>query len=176
MKKASTIGLDLAKNVFQVHGADEAGAVVFRIKLRRDKLLAFFADHPPCVVAMEACASSNHWAREIAKLGHQTFTKGRDFAAWVGLTPSQHSSGGKERLGRISKMGERTLRRLFIIGAAAIVRWAVRGRGPANPWLMSLLGRTPRMLATVALANKMARTVWALMAHGGTYRAQAATA
>jgi transposase len=73
-------------------------------------------------------------------------------------------------------MGERTLRRLFIIGAAAIVRWTVRGRGPANPWLMSLLGRKPRMLATVALANKMARTVWALMAHGGTYRAQAATA
>lgn len=72
VQKASTIGLDLAKNVFQVHGADEAGAVVFRIKLRRDKLLAFFADHPPCVVAMEACASSNHWAREIAKLGHQT--------------------------------------------------------------------------------------------------------
>jgi len=106
----------------------------------------------------------------------ETFTKGRDFAAWVGLTPSQRSSGGKERLGRISKMGERTLRRLFIIGAAAIVRWAVRGRGPANPWPMSLLGRKPRMLATVALANKMARTVWALMAHGGTYRAQAATA
>jgi transposase len=73
-------------------------------------------------------------------------------------------------------MGERTLRRLFIIGAAAVVSWAVRGRGPANPWLTSLLGRKPRMLATVALANKMARTVWALMAHGGTYRAQAATA
>ncbi len=341
VKKASTIGLDLAKNVFQAHGADEAGGVVFRVKLRRDKLLAFFAEHPPCVVAMEACASAHHWAREIAKLGHQTrmiaahyvkpfverqkndaadaeaiceaalrpsmrfvrvkteeeqasavvfrardllvrqrtqminalrghlteygivatsgaahvarvvalaadptlaipdaarmclamlvdqlqaiaksiakldreiavrarrderarrlmtipgigpvtavaitalaappetFTKGRDFAAWVGLTPSQHSSGGKARLGRISKMGERTLRRLFIIGAAAIVRRAVSGRGPANPWLMSLLGRKPRMLATVALANKMARTVWALMAHGGTYRAQAATA
>lgn len=341
MKNASTIGLDLAKNVFQVHGADETGAVVFRKKLRRDKLLAFFAEHPPCVVAMEACASSHHWAREIAKLGHttrmiaahyvkpfvkrqkndaadaeaiceaaqrpsmrfvrmktedeqssaivfrardllvrqrtqiinalrghlteygiiapsgsahvprvvalatdpavsipdaarpillmlveqlqvtgkriakldrevavrakrderarrlmtipgigpvtavaiialaapaETFSKGRDFAAWVGLTPSQHSSGGKQRLGKISKMGERTLRRLFIIGAAAIVRWAVRGRGPANPWLMRLLARKPRMLATVALANKMARVVWALMAHGGSYRAQAVAA
>ena len=72
MKKARTIGLDLAKNVFQVHGADEAGGVVFRVKLRRDKLLAFFAEHPPRVVAMEACASAHHWAREIAKLGHQT--------------------------------------------------------------------------------------------------------
>jgi transposase len=106
----------------------------------------------------------------------ETFTKGRDFAAWVGLTPSQHSTGGKQRLGRISKMGERTLRRLFIIGAAAAVSWAARGRGPTNPWLASLLARKPRMLATVALANKMARVVWALMAHGGTYRTQAAAA
>jgi transposase len=72
VKEAITIGLDLAKNVFQVHGADETGAVVFRKKLRRDRLLAFFAEQPPCVVAMEACASAHHWAREIAKLGHTT--------------------------------------------------------------------------------------------------------
>lgn len=339
MTNASIIGLDVAKNVFQAHGADASGAVVFRKKLRRAKLLAFFADQPPCVVAMEACASAHHWAREIAKLGHdtrliaahyvkpfvkrqkndaadaeaiceaaqrpamrfvrnktadeqasvivfrardllvrqrtqnvnalrshlaefgivaangaahisrladlvadatipdaartilamlveqlhatqkkiakldreiasrakhddrarrlmtipgigpvtavaitalaappETFANGRDFAAWVGLTPSQRSTGGKQRLGRISKMGERTLRRLLIIGAAAVVRWAVRGRGPASPWLMSMLARKPRMLATVALANKMARMVWALMAHGGTYRTQAAPA
>ena len=64
------IGLDLAKNVFQVHGADTAGAVVFRKQLRRDKLLAFFAGQPACIVAMEACSSAHYWAREIGKLGH----------------------------------------------------------------------------------------------------------
>jgi transposase len=106
----------------------------------------------------------------------ETFRKGRDFAAWIGLTPSQHSTGGKQRLGRISKMGERTLRRLLIIGASAVAHWASRGRGPADPWLASMLARKPRMLVTVALANKMARMVWALMAHGGVYRAQAAVA
>jgi transposase len=66
----STIGLDLAKNVFQAHGADAAGAVVFRKRLRRDKVLAFFAKQPACLVAMEACAGAHHWAREIGKLGH----------------------------------------------------------------------------------------------------------
>ena len=66
----STIGLDLAKNVFQVHGADAAGAVVFRKQLRRGKVLTFFAKQPACLVAMEACASAHYWAREIGKLGH----------------------------------------------------------------------------------------------------------
>jgi transposase len=102
-----------------------------------------------------------------------TFKRGRDFAAWVGLTPRQHSSGGKERLGRTSKMGERSLRRLLILGASAAARAAGRESAPANPWLESMLARKPRMLVTVALANKMARIVWALMAHGGTYRAPA---
>jgi transposase len=102
-----------------------------------------------------------------------TFRRGRDFAAWVGLTPRQHSSGGKERLGRTSKMGERSLRRLLILGASSAARVSGRDRAPANPWLESMLARKPRMLVTIALANKMARIVWALMAHGGTYRAPA---
>ena len=72
MGEVSIIGLDLAKTVFQAHGADASGAVVFRKKLRRDQLLAFFAGQPPCVVAMEACASAHYWAREIAALGHET--------------------------------------------------------------------------------------------------------
>ena len=72
MGEVSTIGLDLAKAVFQAHGADPSGAVVFRKKLRRDQLLAFFAGQPRCLVAMEACASAHYWAREIAALGHET--------------------------------------------------------------------------------------------------------
>jgi transposase len=103
-----------------------------------------------------------------------TFRRGRDFAAWLGLTPRQHSSGGKERLGRTTKMGERSLRRLLILGASSAAKAAARDGSRASPWLVGLLARKPRMLVTVALANKMARIVWALMAHGGSYRAPAA--
>lgn len=341
MGEVSIIGLDLAKTVFQAHGADASGAVVFRKKLRRDQLLTFFAGQPRCLVAMEACAGAHYWAREIGALGHETklippsyvkpfvkrqkndmadaeaiceaaqrptmrfvapksadaqgaalifrtrdllvrqrtqlinalrahlaefgfivrqgpghvdrlialmqdpasdlpdmarpilvvlvqslqalrdqialldreiaarskadpvakrlmtipgigpivatalvalappastFRRGRDFAAWVGLTPRQHSSGGKERLGRISKMGERSLRRLLILGASSAAKVAAREPSRASPWLTGMLARKPRMLVTVALANKIARIVWALMAHGGTYRAPAAAA
>lgn len=338
MSEVSTIGLDLAKNVFQVHGADASGAVIFRKKLRRDQVLKFLAAQPACTVAMEACASSHYWGREIAKLGHevrliapgyvkpfvkrqkndaadaeaiceaaqrptmrfvavkskeqqaaavafrtrdllvrqrtqtinairghlaelgivaakgpfhvaklmgaienketdipetarpilhllveqlrsldekvalldrelarraredaeakrlmtipgvgpitatalvalapaaQTFKRGRDFAAWLGLTPLQRSTGGKQRLGETSRMGERTLRRLLIIGASAVVRWAMRKGSTPDPWLARMLERKPPMLVIVALANKMARIVWALMAGGGVYRAPA---
>jgi transposase len=341
MGEVSTIGVDLAKSVFQVHGADASGAVLFRKKLRRNQVLAFFAAQPPCTVAMEACGSAHHWAREIGRLGHtvrlippayvkpfvkrqkndaadaeaiceaaqrptmrfvvpkteeaqaaalvfrardllvkqrtqvinalrghltefgivvakgpahvphlvravkdpnepipeiarpalqmlidtlhrldkqitdldrevtqrakenetarrlmtipgigpvtavaltalappaETFKRGRDFAAWVGLTPLQHSTGGKQKLGATSKMGERTLRRLLIIGASAVVRWAARNGAPAGSWLAQMVARKPPMLVRVALANKMARVVWALLARGEVYRAPAAVA
>jgi transposase len=101
----------------------------------------------------------------------QTFRRGRDFAAWLGLTPLQHSSGGKERLGRTSKMGERTLRRLLIIGASSAAKAAANKGAPMDTWLGRMLSRKPRMLVVVALANKMARIAWALMAHGGLYKA-----
>ena len=103
-----------------------------------------------------------------------TFRRGRDFAAWLGLTPVQRSSGGKERLGKTSKMGERSLRRLLIIGASAVARWAARKGVPAGSWLGRMLARKPPMLVRVALANKMARIVWALLAKGGVYRAPVA--
>ena len=103
----------------------------------------------------------------------ETFDRGRDFAAWMGLTPRQHSTGGKARLGKTSKMGQRDLRRLLIIGASAVVRWAARNGAPAGSWLERMLAKKPRMLVTVALANKMARMAWALMAKGGVYRAPA---
>jgi len=106
----------------------------------------------------------------------ETFAKGRDFAAWVGLTPTQHSTGGKQKLGATSKMGERTLRRLLIIGASAVILQATRRGTAKGSWLEQMLARKPRMLVTVALANKMARIVWALLAKGGTYRAPMAVA
>ena len=106
----------------------------------------------------------------------ETFRRGRDFAAWIGLTPLQHSSGSKERLGRTSKMGERTLRRLLIVGASSAAKAASAKGSAADPWLTRMLARKPRMLVVVALANKIARIVWALMAHGGSYRAPALAA
>ena len=339
MNGVTMIGLDVAKNVFQAHGSDSAGAVVFRKRLRRDKVLAFFAEHPRCQVTMEACGSAHYWGRELSRIGHDvrlippayvkpfvkrqkndaadaeaiceaalrptmrfvaikseerqaagaafrardllvrqrtqvinalrghlaefgmvvakgpvhvdrllamaldkenglptelrpvldilvevlrslneristldgvisqqtdedpdakrlltipgigpvtaaavlafappahTFKRGRDFAAWVGLTPLQQSTGGKQSLGRTSKMGERTLRRLLIIGASAVVRWSARKGAPKGSWLERMLARKPRMLVTVALANKMARIVWALLTKGGVYQASAA--
>jgi transposase len=341
VSNARTIGLDLAKHVFQAHGADEAGEVAFRKRLRRDKVLEFFASQPRCLVDMEACGGAHHWAREISKLGHEvrlipasyvkpfvkcqkndmadaeaiceaaqrptmrfvavksekqqasavvfrardilvrqriqlinalrghlaeygmvvaqgpsqvarlishvedpttglpdaarltlgilietlkslddrirrldaeiarrakedevarrlttvpgigpvtatalaalapaaeTFRKGRDFAAWMGLTPLQRSTGGKQKLGHTSKMGERTLRRLLIIGASSVVQQATRRGAPAGTWLAQMLSRKPRMLVVVALTNKMARTVCALLAKGETYRSPAVAA
>ena len=100
------------------------------------------------------------------------FRRGRDFAAWLGLVPRQHTTGGKPRLGKILKMGQRDLRRLLITGAMAVVRWVVR-RGTTNdPWLARMLMRKPRMLVAVALANRMARIVWALMTKKESYRAR----
>jgi len=104
----------------------------------------------------------------------ETFRKGRDFAAWLGLAPRQHSTGGKQRLGSISKMGERTIRRLLIIGGSSMVRRACRFGAPAGSWLERMLARKPRMLVSVALANKMARMAWALLTKKEVYRAPAA--
>src|SRR4029079_13904527 len=104
------------------------------------------------------------------------FRAGRDFAAWLGLTPLQKSTGGKHRLGAVSKMGERTIRRFLILGASAVVRWAGQRGTPAGSWLAHMLARKPKMLVTVALANKTARIVWALLVKGGVYRAPARAA
>jgi transposase len=101
----------------------------------------------------------------------ETFRAGRHFAAWVGLTPRQNSTGGKQRLGAITRMGERTLRRLLTIGASAVVKQAALRGAPAGSWLAQMLARKPKMLVTVALANKTARIVWAILASGGVYKA-----
>lgn len=336
----TTIGLDLAKNIFQVHGVDESGAAVIRKTLRRSQVLPFFAKLPPCLVGMEACGTSHYWARELMALGHEVrlmppayvkpyvkrgktdandaeaiceaatrptmrfvavkspeqqaalalhrsrallvkqrtqlinmirgllaefgidiprglerallmarrvaagetpdvpdeaitsvtmlcrqaleahehlrsidqamlafhrtndvarrlatipgigpvgasalaasvtdphqFRSGREFAAWLGLTPLQKSSGGKERQGRISKMGDKYLRKLLVVGMTSLVRRAKYKPESVDPYLANLLARKPTRVATVAMANKTARTAWAIMARGGTYRAPAA--
>ena len=332
----STVGLDLAKNVFQVHAINEAGEVIVRKALRRRQVMPFFSRLEPCLIGMEACGTSHFWAREIAALGHevklmppayvkpyvkrgktdagdaaaiceavtrptmrfvaakspeqqamvallrsrdllirqrtqlvnmirsqlaefgivlakgiqhalklvdrlldgealdipalaarvlitlaeqvrdlqvrvgslerelrtwsrdnqvakrlqtipgigiitasalvasvtdpQQFTSGRQFAAWLGLTPRADSSGGKERLGRISKMGDQYLRRLLVTGMTSRLRW-LRHHPEAQPWAAELLQRKPAKLVAVALANKTARVAWAVMTRGEAYRA-----
>ncbi len=276
----TTIGLDIAKNVFQVHGIDAKEKVVARKQLRRSQVITFFKALPPCLIGMEACATAHYWARELTKLGHEVrlmpakdvkayvkrnkndaadaeaiceavrrptmrfvrikqdtrlpidarasvivlaaqlealesvigaiekrikmqhrsseasqrveaipgigvigataivatvadptiFRSGRDFAAWIGLVPRQDSTGGKQKLGPISKQGDRYLRRILVVGAIAVLRRAQENPGK-YPWLTQLLARRPFKVVAVALANKMARTAWALLAHGGTYRA-----
>jgi len=104
------------------------------------------------------------------------FKCGRDFAAWLGLVPRQHSTGGKQVLGKISKMGQRDIRRLLIIGAMAVVRSVLRKGSPEGSWLQRMLARKPRMLVAIALANKMARSIWAMLAKAEDYRVPMAAA
>ncbi|KQN76098.1 IS110 family transposase, partial [Devosia sp. Leaf64] len=106
----------------------------------------------------------------------ETFTKGRDFAAWLGLAPRQLSTGGKQKLGSITKMGKRTLGRLIIIGSSAVVLQASKRGAPSGSWLEQMLARKPRMLVTVALANKTARIIWAVLMKQEDYKAPVAAA
>jgi len=99
-----------------------------------------------------------------------TFGSGRNFAAWLGLVPRQRSTGGKSRLGSVSKMGQTDIRRLLIVGAMSVIRWVVRKGGSSNRWLAALVARKPKMVAAVALANKMARMIWAMTTRGEDYR------
>ena len=227
----TTIGLDIAKNVFQVHGIDAAEKVVVRKQLRRGQILGFFEALPRCLVGMEACATSHYWARELTKLGHQVrlmpakdvkayvkrnkndaadaeaiceslgrskqaaqehpwdwhcgcdrhrrhcpgpegFRSGRDFAAWIGIVPREDSTGGKHKLGPISKRGDQYLRRILVVGAHAVLKRA-RHQPEKYPWVTRLLERKPFTVVAVAVANKMARVAWALLARGGSYRAPA---
>lgn len=100
------------------------------------------------------------------------FETGRHFAAWLGLTPREHSTGGKHRMGKISKAGNERLRQLLVVGAMAVIRYAKPGSKSATDWLLKLLERRPRKVAAIALANKMARIIWAMMGRGEAYRRQ----
>jgi transposase len=342
MTEVTTVGLDLAKSVFQVHGADRDGRPVVRKKLRRGQVLVFFAGLSPCLIGLEACASAHYWARELQALGHEVrlippqyvkpfvktnkndasdaeaicealirptmrfaavksaeqqsvlmlhrarellvrqrtmlinalrghcgefglvvaqgapkvaelieviedpederlptlarealgslvsqlrmvqaqvvglemklkawhrtneasrrlatipgvgvitatalvatigdasqFHSGRQLAAWLGLVPRQHSSGGKERLGRISKRGDGYLRKLLVHGARTVLLWSRRKKEGRSPWQEALLARRPTNVVLVAMANKTARVVWVLLSRGETFRIEAQAA
>jgi transposase len=342
MQAVTTIGLDIAKSVFQIHGVDAAGNVIVRRQLKRRYVLPFFQKLPPCLVGIEACASSYHWSRELQAVGHtvrlmppayvrpyvkrhkndaadaeaiceavtranmrfvatktpeqqsclmlhrtrhlfirhqtsvinairahlaefgivapvgrngveqlldvaadasdkrlpeaaracllalgaqlrtlkaqilnfdrqimawhrsseaskrldeipgvgpalatalvasvadpKAFRSGRNFSAWVGLVPKQHSSGGKDKLGSISKQGDRYLRSLFTAGALAVIRYAKIHGTKHRPWLTALLARRPTKVAAIALANKIARMAWAMMAKAERYKEPVALA
>lgn len=334
MQEVSIVGVDLAKQVFQVHGAAADGRMLFRKKLSRPQFAKFMAALPRCVVALEACGTAHYWGRELTRHGHDVrlippvyvkpfvkrqkndaadaeavaeaalrptmrsvavetagqqaqamlfrtrdllvgqrtqlvnafrghlaehgivlgkgignidrlarrleedeslpalvrdmgrlyldqiaglsaeidkldgriataakksdvarklqtmpgigpicamaiatfapdmreFRRARDFSAWLGLVPRQHSSGGKQKLGRTSKMGQRDIRRLLIVGAMSVVHWRGRDGGKSGSWLSRMLARKPRMLVAIALANKMARMVWAMLTRNEDYR------
>ena len=101
-----------------------------------------------------------------------TFKTGRDFAAWLGLIPLQNSTGGKSRLGKITKMGQKDIRRALVIGAMSRIAGHAWQKSRAEPWLQDKLDRKPKMVAAIALANKMARQIWAMITKGETYKLQ----
>ncbi len=218
--KDTMIGMDLAKRVFQIHGASTTGQVKFRKKLTREQFRRFMSEQPACIVVFEACdlpaliIAEGHdlmaqiaekteridaKTKELKALAAETdtarrlqtmpgvgpltalaveafapdmaqFKCGRDFAAWLGLVPRQHSSGGKERLGRISKAGQSDIRRLLIIGAMSRLNWLGRRSILEGSWLARMRARKPRILVAIALANKMARQFWTMLMKNEDYR------
>jgi transposase len=162
--KITTVGIDLAKNVFQVHAVDERGRAVLRKQLRRDQMTAFFANLPPCLIGMEACASAHHWARTLQKVGHTVRLMAPQFV-------KPYVKSNKNDVADADVY----LRTLLIHGARSAILAAQRKSVNTNVWLAKLLDRRHPNIAAVALANKNARTVWALLAHGREFRADYAS-
>jgi transposase len=155
------IAMDPSKHVFTLVGVDDRGQVVMRRELKRHQVEPFHIKQAPVEVVLEACGGAFEPTQ---------FRSGRHFAAWIGLTPKESSTGGKPRLGGISREGNERLRQLLVVGAMAVIKAAKPGSRLASTWLLQLPGRKPRKLAAVALANKMARIVWAMMRSGEAYR------
>jgi len=139
-------------------------------KTKKIKILAAEADTARRLQTMPGIGPLTALAIEAFAPPMETFRCGRNFAAWLGLVPRQHSSGGKERLGRVSKAGQADIRRLLIIGAMSRLNWLGRKSIPQGSWLARMLARKPKMLVAIALANKMARTIWAMLTKNEDYR------
>ena len=151
----------------------EAMTVRIATSDRRIKDLAGQADMARRLQTMPGVGPMTALAVEAFAPPMESFKCGRDFAAWLGLVPKQHSSGGKTRHGRVSKAGQSDIRQLLIMGAMSRLNWIGRKSIPETSWLASMLARKPRMLVAIALANKMARMIWAMLTKQEDYRTPA---
>ena len=162
MNEITTVGLDLAKRVVSLCGEDATGRVVMQRVLRREAVLGWFVQRPPCLLGMEACASAHWFARELAALGH---------------TARQYSTGGKPRLGRITRRGDTYLRSLLVQGARSALQAALRAaptrRTRLAAWIVTTYERIGYHKTLVAIANKHARLLWVLLTRDGPLRAHA---
>jgi len=150
--------------------AAQLDALDVKLKLIETRLMASHRENPlsQCLASQPGIGPIGAVSFALRVTDPKSFHSGRHFAAWLGLTPKDHSSGGRHRQGRISRQGNEALRKLVVLGATAVIRFARPGH--ASPWLLNLLARKPKKLAAIALANKMARTLWAMMVSGEVYR------
>ncbi len=190
---AAEFGIVAAKNISQLPALLETVAAEETVPDAAKEMLAFLGGQVAQLDAqigeLERRMKQQHKANPVSQLLAEVpgigpitalslaltvdpgrFTSGRHFAAWLGLVPKEHSTGGRQRLGGISRAGNERLRQLLVLGATAVIQYAKPGSKSASAWLLALLERKPRKLAAVALANKMARIVWAMMATGEVYR------
>jgi transposase len=165
----------LARELFALHGK-ELAQLQAELDVLEDKLMAWHREDERSrrLARIPGLGPIGATMLALKTPDPGAFRSGRHFAAWIGLTPKDHSSGGKLRLGEITRAGDEALRSLLVVGATAVIQQVRRGRGQASPWLVALLRRKPPKLAAVALANKIARIAWKLMATGETYDAQRA--
>ena len=150
--------------------AAQLDALDVKLKLIETRLMALHRENPmsQCLVSQPGIGPLGAVSFALRVTDPKSFRSGRHFAAWLGLTPKDNSSGCKRRQGRISRQGNEALRKLVVLGATAVIRFARPGR--PLPWLLNPLARKPKKLAAIALANKMARTLWAMMVSGELYR------
>jgi transposase len=160
----------LAKDLFAVHGR-EYGHLNVQIAKIEARLMAWHRDNQLSRRLAEVPSIGPIGASLLAMkvTDPHAFSSGRDFAAWIGLTPKDHSTAGKTRLGVITRAGDEALRSVLVVGATALIQQVRQGRGHPSPWLVELLKRKPPKLAAVALANKTARIAWKLMVSGERY-------